>query len=942
MAKRKHTSQRSRIYDSGERAGFARRSNMPPPSSRGPSAVTLIVAGVGVVAVVLVLAFAAGWIGKPGATPSPSPAPTASPSPSPTASPSPSPTPTPPPEPWTADLLRGVYFTNTRSVADYYDEVSAGQISISGDVYGWFTVPADTSGCNHQQWGDAARAAATAAGIDLTAYTNVAVVFPKQAACWWVGMAQLPGRNTYVNGSAGWTYATWLFTGSHELGHNFGMNHASTISCTSGGVRVAFSNSCTTDEYGDPFDTMGGNGQRHFNTWHRWQLGVLGAADVQTVTESGVYRVATAEISGGVPRVLRVTRPSGNYYYLEYRQPYGRYDNFASTAAVVNGVAIRIAPGVGSMSFSKLIDTVPQTNSFYDAPLRVGRCFADSVNDIFVVTQAIDPTGATVLVHIGPDTILPTAPDAAQATSDATGTVTLRWQPATDDVFVAGYQVSRDGTIVGTTDGTSLTESGLPQATTYDYSVSAVDEVGNVGPPASATFFLPDTTPPGSVGSLSAASTGPHSVALGWVAAPDNVAVSSYAVLRNGTLIGTTAGTSLEDAAAPDGISLTYQVRAVDEVGNQGPLASAAISLPDVTGPALGGGLTLSVTPSGDVDVTWPSATDNVGTAGYDLSRDGAPIATTTGTQYLDPGLAQAHTYQYSVVASDAAGNPSQALTGTIYLPDLLAPVAPGSLNVVQSAARAVDLGWSAATDNVAVDHYLVAVDDLAVATTTLTQLLALAVDDGVDHTFTVAAVDGAGNVGPAVSAHLSLPDVTAPSLAGSFSARATGPTSIALSWTAATDNVGVAGYRLLRDGAPLAELGGSARGYTDAGLASDASHTYTLMAVDGAGNLGPESVVQVKLTSVDVTAPSAPLGLSAVALSRRRISLTWQPSIDNQAGALSYRVFRGRIRIATVTTARYLDRPAVSGWYKYRVKAVDASGNVSSFSVAVWIKAHA
>ncbi len=75
MAKRKHTSQRSRIYDSGERAGFARRSNMPPPSSRGPSMLTLILGGVGVIAVVLVLAFAAGWIGKPGATPSPSPAP---------------------------------------------------------------------------------------------------------------------------------------------------------------------------------------------------------------------------------------------------------------------------------------------------------------------------------------------------------------------------------------------------------------------------------------------------------------------------------------------------------------------------------------------------------------------------------------------------------------------------------------------------------------------------------------------------------------------------------------------------------------------------------------------------------------------------------------------------------------------------------------------------
>jgi peptidyl-prolyl cis-trans isomerase B (cyclophilin B) len=76
MAKRKHTSQRSRIYDSGERQGFARRSNMPPPSARGTSSTMwLVIGGIGVIAVVIVLAFAAGWIGKPGATPSPSPVP---------------------------------------------------------------------------------------------------------------------------------------------------------------------------------------------------------------------------------------------------------------------------------------------------------------------------------------------------------------------------------------------------------------------------------------------------------------------------------------------------------------------------------------------------------------------------------------------------------------------------------------------------------------------------------------------------------------------------------------------------------------------------------------------------------------------------------------------------------------------------------------------------
>ena len=74
MAKRKHTAARSRIYDTGERAGFARRSNLPPPSARGTSSTTwLVVGGIGVIALVAVLAYAAGWIGKPAATPGPSP-----------------------------------------------------------------------------------------------------------------------------------------------------------------------------------------------------------------------------------------------------------------------------------------------------------------------------------------------------------------------------------------------------------------------------------------------------------------------------------------------------------------------------------------------------------------------------------------------------------------------------------------------------------------------------------------------------------------------------------------------------------------------------------------------------------------------------------------------------------------------------------------------------
>src|SRR5207302_9685529 len=75
-------------------------------------------------------------------------------------------------------------------------------------------------------------------------------------------------------------------------------------------------------------------------------------------------------------------------------------------------------------------------------------------------------------------------------------------------------------------------------------------------------------------------------------------------------------------------------------------------------------------------------------------------------------------------------------------------------------------------------------------------------------YSFTVAAFDAAGNVS-APSAPLSVTtpapvDTTAPTTPTGLAASAITPTSLTLSWNAATDNVAVAGYRVYVNGALL------------------------------------------------------------------------------------------------------------------------------------------
>ena len=191
----------------------------------------------------------------------------------------------------------------------------------------------------------------------------------------------------------------------------------------------------------------------------------------------------------------------------------------------------------------------------------------------------------------------------------------------------------------------------------------------------------------------------------------------------------------------------------------------------------------------------------------------------------------------------------------------------------------------------------------------------------------------------------ISNPDAVVPSAPASLTA--TGSiSSVALSWPAATDNVGVVRYNVHRGStvgfAPttanrVAQPTGTT--YTDTGLAAG-TYYYRVTAEDAAGNVGPASPEASAVTTGDVTAPSAPGTLTA-SPGAGSAGLAWGAANDNVAVA-RYNVHRSTTagftpatanRIAQVTTLNYSDAGLAAGTYYYRVTAEDAAGNVGAAS---------
>lgn len=288
------------------------------------------------------------------------------------------------PETNTADIYK-MFFSDPKSVTNYFYEASYGKLYMTGHVFGWYHLPElDTTYCGmdspddkYNDWMDKADALAVQevgqAAFDQ--YTRRIYVM-NASFCPFGGISSIGGTpsRSFISNYQGWPRIGYY---AHEFGHALGLGHANAIACEYG--------ACEEKGYADDGDVMGnvqnvGYSAVHMNVPHKISLGWLDANKINNITVSAgnTYPIIPLSLNGPAVAAITLQQPNGGLkYYIEYRQPNG-FDS-TQTAYTLGGARITTWNGAFPNSITELVDTTPNTpNVFSDAALTDGATYTDS------------------------------------------------------------------------------------------------------------------------------------------------------------------------------------------------------------------------------------------------------------------------------------------------------------------------------------------------------------------------------------------------------------------------------------------------------------------------------------------------------------------------------------------------------------------------------------
>ena len=439
-----------------------------------------------------------------------------------------------------------------------------------------------------------------------------------------------------------------------------------------------------------------------------------------------------------------------------------------------------------------------------------------------------------------------------------------------------------------------------------------------------------------------------------WSESTDNVSVAGYNVYVNETKVNDALVTgteySLTDLTAATEYSVT--VTAVDAAENESAKSEAVVftteAEKDTQAPTAPTDVKATEVTQTTAKVTWSEATDNVGVVGYNVYLNETKVndALVTGTEYALTELTEATEYTVRVTAVDAADNESERSIvdtfTTLTTVDTEAPGVPTNVSATDVTQTGAKVTWSASADNVGVVGYNVYVGEGKVNDTpvTATEYALTGLTANTEYTVSVSAVDAAGNESAKSKAAIFTTleaeeekDTEVPGVPTNVSAADVTQTGAKVTWSEATDNVGVAGYNVYVNEAKVNEELVAGTEFALTGLTEATEYTVRVSAVDAAGNESARSEAATFTTLESEKPapekPSAPTNVKVSEITHTTAIVTWEPAAE-RAMAPGYNVYlddKRQNELPIEGTEYKLTGLKVGTRYNVAVTVVDADG---------------
>ncbi len=290
------------------------------------------------------------------------------------------------------------------------------------------------------------------------------------------------------------------------------------------------------------------------------------------------------------------------------------------------------------------------------------------------------------------------------------------------------------------------------------------------------------------------------------------------------------------------------------------------------------GSVEVTATDGSSVTIAWPPSAYSDSVVSYGVYLNGAQVGTQTADQtkrwrdrqafsYTIKGLACGTGYTVGVDAVDRDDDHSPITTTTVSTsacPDTTPPSAPSGMRQVAATENSVVLAWTPSSDNVGVVEYGLYASGVRVSTVSDANATLTSLKCGTSYLIAIDAADAAGNRSAQASSFFrtsACPSTNKPPSTPTLVRVAkTTQTSVALSWTASTDDVGVTGYGLYLSGSRTSETTGTSGDFT--GL--KCGTTYTL-GVDAKDAGGLRSAVATLSTATSPCSPPPPSSTGTV-----------------------------------------------------------------------------